>query len=287
MERCTVYGDLTTREGVALTTALHAKGLVFDFVEESATLAFSLAARSGRDKGPYLRTPEGFVLAEVHAILDWIEALHPVPALLPSTPIRATCARLLEDWLEFWLPFWPRRSWATLEGVGVHLDSAGFLLGREPTRPDWLLAAWLESDVLIHASARAHLARHAPRLVTLGSDLLERQVSAADADDVIPISLLAVLEDLARDYHGYLEGNHQALKDGGDRVFLDLGLGRRALPVREGPEARRMEIGRLLADRPRSVRRDVSRVLEPVGAWHALTLPPVLERLDPSDPRSL
>jgi hypothetical protein len=34
-------------------------------------------------------------------------------------------------------------------------------------------------------------------------------------------------------------------------------------------------------------RRDVRRVLEPVGAWHALTLPSVLSGIDPSDPRSL
>jgi hypothetical protein len=208
--------------------------------------------------------------------------------LLPTTPVRRTCARLLEDWIELWLPLWPRRSWATLERLGRHLDSAGFLLGSEPWRPDWLLAAWLEGDVLVHDHARAHLDRQAPRLVELGHDLLHVDLRRTPAvDDAIPISLLPVLGELAQDYHAYLEGNQRALKDDADQVTLDLGLGRRVLPVRRGCEQRRIEIGCELALLDRFVRRDVSRVLDPVGAWHALRLPPAIEASDPSDPRSL
>lgn len=304
MNGYTVYGSLTRRHTLVLTTTLVAKGLEFDFVEESASLTLALSARSGGESGPYLRTPEGFILSDLHAILDWMERAHPNPGLFPTTPIRRTVARLCEDWLELWLPLWPRRSWATLERLGTHLQSAGFLLGPVPCRCDWLLAGWLESEVLVHKHARKHLAQNAPRLVSLGSELLEHSVGGSPeaaglrsnhggttafdtGDDVIPISFLSILEEIAADYHGYLVSNHQACKDGADRVLLDLGLGRMAMPVRRESEIRRAEIGRelrLLAPRRR---RDVRQVLEPVGAWHALTLPPVLLEADPRDPRSL
>ncbi len=292
MDRYTIYGDLGARDTVALTTTLVAKGLGVEFVSETASLSLALASRAGSVSGPYLRTPEGFVLSDLHAMLDWIERVHPEPRLMPSAPVRRTCARLLEDWLELWLPLWPRRSWATLERVGTHLDVAGFLLGHSPCRPDWLLAAWLETEVLVHDHARAHLARCAPRLISLGNDLLESSAAEpADPsdplDDVIPISLLVLLEEIAGDYHAYLAGNHRALKDRLDRVVLDLGLGRRALPVRRRCEERRVEIGRELECLGRLERRDVRRVLEPVGAWHTLTLPSVLSEIDPTDPRSL
>jgi glutathione S-transferase len=297
MSRYTVYGNLAHRDTVVLSTTLSAKGLDFRFVELTASLSYPLAARAGRDSGPYLRTPEGFVLADLHAMLDWIERMHPEPALLPTMPIRRTAARLIEDWLELWLPLWPRRSWATLERLAVHLHSAGFLLGPEPSRPDWILAAWLESDVLIHDHARKHLTRTAPRLVSLGSELLEatrlakRSLSSARvgrfADDVLPISLLPVLEEIASDYHGYLVENHQACKDGADRVLLDLGLGRRAMSTRPICEERRAEIGRELGLWTPAQRRDIRQILEPVGLWHATTLPPVTVEIDPADPRSL
>ncbi|HIL80693.1 MAG TPA: hypothetical protein EYG54_05440, partial [Myxococcales bacterium] len=173
MNRYTVYGNLAERDTVVLVTTLAAKGLEFELCEETSSLALPLAARTGDDVGPYLRTPEGFVLSGLHGMLDWVEGASPSPALLPDTPIRHTVARLLEDWLELWLPRWPRRSWATLERLGLHIHKAGYLLGQDPCRPDWILAAWLESDVLIHDHARQHLLRKAPRLVSLGEDLLE------------------------------------------------------------------------------------------------------------------
>jgi len=289
MDPYTIYGDLGSRDAVALAAILAAKGLEIELVAESPSLVLTLATRAGRETGPYLRTPEGFVFAELHAMLDWIERLHPDPPLLPTTPVRRTCARLLEDWIELWLPLWPRRSWTTLEGLAAHLDRAGHLLGPQPTRPDWLLAAWLETQVLVHEHARSHLARRAPRLVSYGSELLDRgQPSVlAAADDAIPISLLAVFDSLAGDYHTYLEANQAALKDGRERVLLDLGLGRQAFAVRPECETRRVGIGRELAAREGWERRDVRRILEPVGAWHALGWPPATLRPDPSDPRSL
>jgi glutathione S-transferase len=290
-----VYGLSAERDSVALLSVLRAKGLACRRVEETASLSWVLASRAGSERPPFLRTPEGFVLAGLQVILDWVERMHPQPSLLPAVacPVRRASTRLLEDWIELWLPEWPRRSWRTLEGLGAHLDRSGYLLGSEPTRPDYLLAAWLETEVLVRPHARDHLAKNAPRLVSLGRELLDRAPSAAGpaatstVDDAIPISLLAVLEEIARDYHAYLLANHAALKDRRSRLRLDLGLGKRELAVRADCEARRVALARELASLSLDDRRDVCRVLEPVGAWHVLTLPAVLEEIDPADPRSL
>ena len=289
-ERYALYGDPNDRGTAVLAMVLSLKGLAVDFIEENASLALLLATRAGSDEGPYLRTPEGFVLSDPHAILEWLERVHPEPVLLPRVPVRRVCARLLEDWIELWLPHWPRRSWATLERLGQHLDAAGFLLGPSPMRVDWLLAAWLETEVLPHEDARQYLARTAPRLVSLGQDLLasaHRTVDPREEEDVLPVSLLAVLSEVGADYHAYLTLNHQALKDHEDRVLLDLGLGKRPLPVQEECEIRRIAIGRELGTLARPDRRRVSEMLEPLGVWHALTLPPALEEVDPADPLAL
>ena len=70
-------------------------------------------------------------------------------------------------------------------------------------------------------------------------------------------------------------------------VLLDLGLGRQPMPVRPDCEARRAEIGQALSQWPAAERRDVRQVLEPVGAWHAMILPPLATEIDPGDPRRL
>ncbi len=288
MGRYTIYGDLSARESLTLATVLHIKGVAVDFVEQTASLALALASRAGREEGPYLRTPEGFVLADLHSILEFVERVHPDPRLVPTSPVRRACARLLEDWLELWLPQWPRRSWGSLSRLGAHLSTTGFLLGPHPSRADWILAGWLETEVLVHGPARSHLAREAPRLVSLGEDLLALEASVGEVtDDVIPISLLGILEEIASDYHAYLVRNHQALKDREERVEVDLGLGLRALPVQPVAEVRRIDLGREIGGLDRAIRRRVIEVLEPVGAWHALTLPPALEEMESSDPRSL
>ena len=287
-DRYVVYGDLGERDTAALATAMIAKQIPFEVVPESASLSWALASRAGHETGPYLRTPEGFVLAGTLPILDWLERVRPSLALLPgtATPVRRVCARLLEDWILAWLPFWPRRSWETVNELGSHLGTSGFLLGASVTRPDLLLAAWLESDVIVHEHARGQLAKDAPRLLQFGDAVLEANLNEAE-DDVIPISLTKVLARMARDYHVYLERNQRAIKGGADHVELDLGFGSQRLPVRRVCEARRAALGRDLASLSRETRRDVRQVLEPVGAWHVLTLPPVLEVIDPSDPRSL
>ena len=284
--RHAVYGDLSARNSIALVTALAAKGIVFEFVAETPALSLALSMRAGQEHGPYLRTPEGFVLGDLSTTLDYLERIQPEPAWRPLTPVRRICARLLEDWIELWLPVWPERAPAVLEGLSVHLAASGFLLGSTPCRPDGSLAAWLETDAFADCDGRAHAARLAPQLLHYSEDV-RRAVPKPVADDVIPISLLPVLYELAKDYHVYLAANREALYEGDDRVEVDLGFGRTVLPAWRQCEERRMAIALELAGLPVEGRRAVRQMLEPLGAWHALTLPAAANELAAGDPRSL
>jgi len=320
-----VYGRLESWQTVALLGVLRAKGLGSRRIEPSSSLVLELAARTGREEGPYLRTPEGFVLAELHAVLDWLERVHPQPQLLPppERPVRRICARILEAWIEDCLARGssgrapgggsPGRSAAELERLAAHLSSSRFLLGPAPSRPDWLLAAWLEAGLLVDPEARADLQLRAPRLVSLASELFAVDGSAArsgtDAqDDAISITLLPLLEEIAVDYHAYLQANRSALEQGESEVCFTREPGRdrpplparRAslprrvpagsaarCPTRRESELRRVEIGRELAALPAAAQAAVRRVLDPVGARQVYTLPSTLEPIDPADPRSL
>ncbi|MBC7446369.1 MAG: glutathione S-transferase family protein, partial [Polaromonas sp.] len=75
------------------------------FAEEVATLPISDAAAlaaSPLGKVPFLRTPQGS-LCESQAIMEYIEAAHPAPALLPADPFAAAKVRELITFIELHL----------------------------------------------------------------------------------------------------------------------------------------------------------------------------------------
>lgn len=310
--RYAVYGELVSRDAIALMLGLGGMGLDFDFVAETPALSLALASRAGRESGPYLRTPEGFVLGGLAGVLDHLERMHPERPWRPTAPVRRVCCRLLEDWLELWLPLWPERSAAVVEGIAVHLDQSGFLLGESPARADGSLVAWLEAEVLVDGALRGHVEARAPGLLEYGRRVREavRSLAAESAigstatatatanataaalatpadDDAIPISLLALLRELAHDHHAYLEVNRAALVEGEERVPLDLGFGPMVLPAWAEHELRRAAIGREIAGLSGAARRAVRQMLEPLGAWRALALPQAIGEVELGDPRSL
>ena len=83
--------------------ALLEKGVPFD--EEMVVLPItseSALAASPLGKVPFLRTPEGS-LCESQAIMEYIEAAHPTPALLPADPFAAAKVRELITFIELHL----------------------------------------------------------------------------------------------------------------------------------------------------------------------------------------
>lgn len=290
--RHALYGDADSREGIALELALAAKGLPFERVPSSPALAFALAARAGHEAPAYLRTPEGCIFGDVHAALDHLDRVHPMPPWRPRTPVRRVCARLLEDWIELWLPLWPERTSAIVEALGAQLARSGFLLGAAPSRPDGSLAAWLEGEALRDPARRLDVAEHAPRLSGFAESvrrtlLIGGAASDAATDDAIPISLIPILQALAKDFLVYLDANREALWDGHAGVEVELGFGATVMPAWRRLELRRAEIAQELARLAPEPRRAVRQMLEPLGAWYVLTLPEVIEPPALADPRAL
>ncbi|HEX2547096.1 MAG TPA: glutathione S-transferase family protein [Ramlibacter sp.] len=83
--------------------ALLEKGVAFDerFVD-LRNKDEALLAASPLGKIPYLQTPQG-CLCESQVILDYLEAVHPQPALLPKDPFEAAKVRELVAFLDWHL----------------------------------------------------------------------------------------------------------------------------------------------------------------------------------------
>ncbi len=79
--------------------ALLEKGVPFAEQEVYPGASPALLAKSPLGKIPYLETEDG-VLAESQVIMDYIEARHPQPALIPADPFEAAKVRELLTFLE-------------------------------------------------------------------------------------------------------------------------------------------------------------------------------------------
>jgi glutathione S-transferase len=72
-------------------------------------IAMGLSARrrirrlTGADQMPALELPDGRFLTDTTPIIDWLEARHPDPPVIPRDPLQAFASRLLEDYAEEWL----------------------------------------------------------------------------------------------------------------------------------------------------------------------------------------
>jgi len=74
-----------------------AEELVMTGSKDEAVLACSPLA-----KVPFIRTPQGS-MCESHAILEYIEAAHPLPALLPADPFGAAKVREMVNYIDLHL----------------------------------------------------------------------------------------------------------------------------------------------------------------------------------------
>jgi glutathione S-transferase len=79
--------------------ALLEKGIAFDEQEVFPIPTPGLLAKSPLGKIPYLETDDG-VLVESQVIIDYLEARHPQPPLIPADPYRAAQVRELLTFLE-------------------------------------------------------------------------------------------------------------------------------------------------------------------------------------------
>jgi glutathione S-transferase len=87
-----------------LEAYLRWKGIPYERVEARWSEVAGVVRRAtGVAKVPAVVTPDGTWLHDTTRILDWMEARHPEPAVLPGDPYQAFFCRLLEDWADEWL----------------------------------------------------------------------------------------------------------------------------------------------------------------------------------------
>ena len=96
-------------------TALLEKGIAFEAVAAQPSQEPSYLSKSPMGKIPCIETAEGF-LAETHVILDYLEEIHPKPALLPTDAFARAKVRELVQSVELYVELVARR------GFGVFFD---------------------------------------------------------------------------------------------------------------------------------------------------------------------
>lgn len=108
--------------------ALLEKGVPFTEVHQGTKSAEEgVLAASPLAKIPYITTGQG-ALCESQAILEWLEAAHPQPPLLPADPFAAAKVRELVTFIDWHLEMVARQLYAAVFFSGAPLSDAN--LGR-------------------------------------------------------------------------------------------------------------------------------------------------------------
>jgi glutathione S-transferase len=104
--------------------ALLEKGVPFTEVHQATkSTDDAVLAASPLAKIPYITTEQG-ALCESQAILDWLEAAHPQPPLLPADPFAAAKVRELVTFIDWHLEMVARQLYAALFFGGTPLSDA-------------------------------------------------------------------------------------------------------------------------------------------------------------------
>jgi glutathione S-transferase len=87
-----------------LEAYLRYKEIPFERIEPSwPEIMRKYAKRTGMVRVPFLETPDGEWLYDTTPTIDWLEARHPEPPVVPACPVQGFAARLLEDYADEWL----------------------------------------------------------------------------------------------------------------------------------------------------------------------------------------
>jgi glutathione S-transferase len=116
-----LYGAPGSNYYNMVKTALLEKRIAFDAVTAPPSQDAAYLAKSPMGKIPSIETDDGF-LAETHAILDYLEDMHPKPALLPADPFARAKVRELVQSLELYIELVARRGFGALRGTELPAD---------------------------------------------------------------------------------------------------------------------------------------------------------------------
>jgi len=101
--RITVYGSAISYYTGKLEGYLRYKEIPYRFVAASPKILRRLAKETGAGQMPAVELPDGRFMTDTTPMIDWFEARHPEPAVIPRDPLQGFVSRLLEDYAEEWL----------------------------------------------------------------------------------------------------------------------------------------------------------------------------------------
>lgn len=98
-----VYGSALSYYTGKLEAYLRYKGIPYRFLTLSPALVRRLARETGTSQIPAVELPDGRLMTDTTPMIEWFEASHPGPAVIPADPLQAFFSRLVEDYAEEWL----------------------------------------------------------------------------------------------------------------------------------------------------------------------------------------
>lgn len=116
-----LYGTPVSSYYNMVKLSLMEKGIDFEEVPAAPSQEAEYLARSPMGKVPCIETDDGF-LAETHAIMDYLEDVHPTPAMYPAASYARARARQIISMMELYIDLVARR----------HLPSVIFGAPRSP-----------------------------------------------------------------------------------------------------------------------------------------------------------
>jgi glutathione S-transferase len=98
-----VYGSAISYYTGKLEAYLRYKEIPYDFEPLSFRSMRRVARKTGAQQMPAIELPDGRWLTDTTPIIDWIEAQHPKPAVIPEDPLQGFFSRLVEDYADEWM----------------------------------------------------------------------------------------------------------------------------------------------------------------------------------------
>jgi glutathione S-transferase len=98
-----VYGSAISYYTGKLEGYLRYKEIPYRFVPFSPQIGRRLLRETGTSQMPAVELPDGRFMTDTTPMIDWFEAQHPEPAVIPRDPLQGFVSRLVEDYAEEWL----------------------------------------------------------------------------------------------------------------------------------------------------------------------------------------
>jgi glutathione S-transferase len=101
--KLTVYGSVSSYYTGKLEGYLRYKELPYRLVAYGPRQQLRVRRKTGAGQVPAVELPDGRFMTDTTPMIEWFEAKHPDPPVIPRDPLQSFVSRLVEDYAEEWL----------------------------------------------------------------------------------------------------------------------------------------------------------------------------------------